>query len=177
MSTVINQAVILNDMTMGEIKKLTKDLKVKVEKLATNRYQMFIDHLVEKNTFGDSEEERRTKAVNLWMKRRERIDYESYNDPYVDISFEILFVPVENKGEKFLLGFVFTTQKEMYQELLQLEGVREYYFDDREEKPEELSDNEWEFRKEIASGITNEILSEQGFSIELISKKKVFPNF
>lgn len=177
MTTVINQAFLLNDMTMVDLKKLTQSLRVKVEAIALSRYETFINHLAEKENLGATLDERKVKAVSLWMKRREKIDYENYNDPFVDISFELLFVPIENKGTKFLLGFVFTKQREMYEELLKIEGVKEYFFDNRGDRPEGVSDKEWMFREEIANHITDEILSEQGFSIELISKKKVFQNF
>ena len=49
--------------------------------------------------------------------------------------------------------------------------------DDRADKPDSISDEEWKFFEEISSHISTDIITRQGFSIELISKKTIFPYF
>lgn len=177
MSTVIRQAFLINDMKLSKLKSIMEMVKVDVEEIALKRYNSFVENIVKDDFTSVSNGVKKAKANKEWMLRRERIDFENFNDPFVDISCEIIFVPVTNNNVDYLLGFVFTKQKEMYKKLLEIKGATEYFYDDRADKPEGISDEEWKFFEEISSHISTDIITRQGFSIELISKKTIFPYF
>lgn len=177
MSIKIRQAFLIKDMKMSKLKSLLDVLRMDIEKIALKRYNDFIANIVGEDQTSNSKAIKIARANREWMLRREKIDFENFNDPFVDISCEIIFIPVKNKETDYLMGFVFTKQKEMYQKILEIEGAMEYFFDNQSDKPECFSDEDWKKKEDFANQISSDIITRQGFSIEIISKKTVFPYF
>lgn len=177
MSIVISQGFYMKDMPLGKLKEIVASMKPKIEVLAKQRFDLFVNNIVKDDLTEDTHEIKVARAYNKWMERRERIDFESKRDPFVDISFVLTFIPVNYGNNHYLLGIVQTTQKEMYQEWLGVDGVDMLFYDDRDVKPDSMSDEKWEFFKSLTDQLTTGLLSEQGFTIDVVSRKTVFPLF
>ena len=86
--------------------------------------------------------------------------------PLVDSEFKIVFYPDRAFS---ILGHVYTLHDSWYQRLLENKGVSEYSYWDNADKPDNLSDEEWESRRKEWRTVLpeNGIPAMHGFTIDV----------
>lgn len=175
MSVKIFNGFLMKECSMSHLKNFIEIYKKEVFQIATNRFNEFIKNVVKEDSSEQSVKEKESKAFTLWMQRREDIDLKEKNDPFVDISCELLFIPVEVDNQQYLAGMLFTKNKDMLDLWMNKENVLSFSYTDQSDKPEDISNEDWMFRKKVWSVLSDEIISMQGFSFEVLSKRMVFP--
>lgn len=110
-------------------------------------------------------------AFDKWQDRRKEVGRTRMRNPAVDTDFTVVLVP---RGG-ILLGRVYTEQRDWQAQWYELSGVEEYSFWDNMEKPDDVSDKDWAARDKAWASLTDEPLSMQGFTIELVSPEGPMP--
>lgn len=110
-------------------------------------------------------------AFDMWQDRRNRIRREQCRIPVVDTDFNVVLVPCAG----FLLGRVYTEQRLWLAEWYKQPGIEEFSYWDNMEPPEGVSDEDWAARGTAWEVITDDPMSMQGFSIELVSPTGPMP--
>jgi hypothetical protein len=110
-------------------------------------------------------------AFDMWQERRRRVLVEQCRMPAVDTDFTVVLVPAGG----YLLGRVFTEQREWRSEWYKQPGVEEFSYWDNMEGPEDVSEEDWAARGKAWEIITDDPMSMQGFSIELVSPSGPMP--
>lgn len=110
-------------------------------------------------------------AFDLWQDRRRRVLIEQCTMPAVDTDFNVVLVPTQG----FVLGRVYTVHRDWRAEWLKQPGVEEYSYWDNMEGPEDVSEADWAARGKAWEAITDDPMSMQGFSIELVSPAGPMP--
>lgn len=109
------------------------------------------------------------KSVEM-MKTNETTDTWAKYTPEFDLKSEIYIFPIENKT----LGMTFIKNKNLYETFMNLPEVSEYGYWNNVDKPEDISEKEWDIREkdwnEALEGIG--IPSENGFCFLLTQNLK-----
>lgn len=111
-------------------------------------------------------------AFDMWQDRRRRVLIEQCRIPAVDTDFNVVLVPVGG----YLLGRVYTEQRDWHSEWYKQPGIEEFSYWDNMEGPDDVSEEDWAARgKAWDAAITSDPMSMQGFSIELVSPAGPMP--
>lgn len=111
------------------------------------------------------------QAYDTWQELRRLMRTEQRRVPQVDTDFTVLVIPVQGA----MLGIVYTEQPAWYKAWCALPGVEEFSYWDNADAPEDMSEEEWETRKQAWDVMTSQPASMQGFSIELVSPNGPVP--
>lgn len=82
-------------------------------------------------------------AINTFLEKEEEFrKVPRRRDVGFDFEFEVCFIPIHHK----LLAAIFTEQKVLVKAWESIKGVRDYHYQDSTDKPENVSDREWDRR-------------------------------
>jgi len=106
-----------------------------------------------------------SRAESLWWELRREIKKTGLRNTVVDTDFQLVVFPYEDK----FLGIVYTERGEWFEKFLKMPGVSEYGYWDNTDPLEDVTEEEWEARREawdtVLPGIG--IPSMNGFTIDI----------
>jgi hypothetical protein len=121
-----------------------------------------------------SETDIKIECFDLWNNLRQKILKEKgLKAPHIDTEFNVVLIPTQN----IVLGIVYTAHNEWYNAWCEHPGVKEYYYWNNADKPDEISEEEWEKRESDWQVLDYKPTSMQGFSIELVDPMGPMPEF
>lgn len=110
-------------------------------------------------------------AFDKWQDRRAVMRRQQLPMPAVDTDFTVVLVPMNG----YLLGRVYTVQPEWRAAWYEHSGVEVFSYWDNMEKDDDVSDDDWDARGKAWAKLTDQPMSMQGFSIELVSPEGPMP--
>lgn len=161
----IHQGFRIATDSFAEALRILEAFRPWVKTQAENRLDTFMANVMAEDNV-DS-----VAAFDMWQDRRNRIRREQCRIPFVDTDFTVVLVPTSG----FLLGRVYTEQREWLAEWHKQPGIEEYSFWDNMEGPDDISEEDWAARGKAWEVITRDPMSMQGFSIELVSPEGPMP--
>lgn len=83
------------------------------------------------------------------LDRARKVEREKVRDPEVDVECSITFIPFEGA----LYGMVFTEQNEFLDRWMQKPFVEDFHYQNRTDRPRNVSEYDWEERSRVWNGI------------------------
>lgn len=164
MSTKIYKGFRLATDSMSQALSIVEGFRPWVAEQANQVMDAFIENMG-KNGHGFIE------AYDTWQEFRREIRLKQANITHADTDFTVVLIP--SAGQ--LLGIVYTVHQKWYEQWCQQPGVEEYSYWDNVDEPEGMSEEEWARRDKAWSVLSDEPVSMQGFSIELVSPDGPLP--
>lgn len=165
MSDIVIQGFRLETDSFAEALRIVEAFRPWVTEQSEKRLDTFVANVMEADG-GDF-----VAAFDLWQSRRDRLKASRLSDPGVDTDFTVVLVPTAG----FLLGRIFSAQRDWTAEWFKQPGVEEFSYWDNMDGPEDVSDEAWKARGQAWSVITRDPIAMQGFSIELVSPEGPMP--
>lgn len=158
MSTRIYNGFRLETQSLAEALRMVQAFRPWVEAQANQRFDSFVENL-------SNEGMEMGQAYDLWCDRREKVRVTGSWDPAVDTDFSLSLIPVSDG----ILGIVYTAHKEWCAAWMAQPGVTEYGYWNNSDAPDGVSELDWEAREKAWSVLTNDAVSMQAFSIEVMN--------
>ena len=131
---------------------------------------------IEEKRYGKAARMGSPLSIAHWSiyERQKQIKISNLRDPLVDFSFNLIVIPIKGK----VLAIYYTEQNEYIEALMYMGEVSEYGYWNDSDKPAELTEEEWQTRREdwdiALPGIG--IPADNGFDIQLITDTCMYPN-
>lgn len=158
MSTKIFQGFRLATDSLAEALRIINGFRPWV----TEQSERLLDTFIENMTKGGMTA---AEAQTSWRNLRERVRKEQCRIISVDTDFTVALIPSAGA----MLGIVYTEQPEWFSAWCEQEGVEEFSYWNSGPRADDVSEAEWEARKQAWSVMTGAPVCMQGFSIELVS--------
>lgn len=165
MSDIIIQGFRLATDSFAEALRIVEAFRPWVTDQSEKRLDTYIANVLEADG-GDF-----VAAFDKWQDRRNRIRTTRQSDPWVDTDFTVLLVP----SAGFLLGRIYCAQRDWTAEWFKQPGVEDFSYWDNMDPDEDVSEEVWKARGQAWSVLTDDPMSMQGFSIELVSPEGPMP--
>lgn len=108
----------------------------------------------------------------LWLDaRKEFIEKKGRRVPALDTDFSVTLIPVDGA----VLGIAYTEHQNWFEAWCKHPGVQDYAYWNNTDKPDDISDEEWEARSNAWEIMSSDPVSMQGFTIDLVSPQGPFP--
>lgn len=147
MSTKIYTGCKVDVSTIEELLVLTSNFRLIIENLAEEKQKKFGGTYTE------------------WRTRQQKIKSSGYRDPEVDTEFSISFFPWAN----YFLGICHVEEYKWFDLWLTQENVHEFIYYDNTDKPDNVSEVDWEKRDVIWNEVCPGILYKTSFEIKITS--------
>ncbi len=104
------------------------------------------------------------EIANFFEHKKNEAEKSSYRNPFFDFTCEVHILPIKDK-----ILFLYYGEKRELQEILEsFPFVQEYIFQNQTDKPDEISDEEWEQReKDWEDAIIDYVPANHGFTVKL----------
>lgn len=166
MSTKIYKGFKIKTNSFSEVLSIIQNFRPWINKEAEKLMDRFMENL-DKSRNGPTEDPVKAKVDNymIWLDFREKIlRQKKLRMPNVDTDFSVSLIP--HNGE--LLGIVYTAHQTWFDEWCKQPKIQEYCYWNNTDKPDEISDEEWEAREKTWNILTYEPVNIQSFSIEVV---------
>lgn len=181
MSTNIHTGVKFKTGSIFEIKEKLKQFKddYLVPEIEKDVFKLLVYQIVdamdrekmgESGIILDRGDSLSSQFVLDFTHRQAEIRRTKMRDPEVDFSFEVAILPHLESGE--LLGIVYSEKSKFFDKFLELDFVEPFPYWNSTDRPDELTDEEWEKRGEIWDEACPTAPIECGFSTNLISLER-----
>lgn len=160
--------------SMKEVLNIVEKFRPIIELEAQKIMDTFLNNVKESYN-GDKESlECKVAAHSLWFNARKKIlDEGGKRMPSIDTDFSITLYPYNG----YLLGTVFTEHTAWYELWCQQDQIEEYAYWNNMDKPNNISEENWNQRQIDWNMLSNNPLSMQGFSMDVIDPHGPKPLF
>lgn len=163
--------------------KIYKGFRLKVSTFAEalaliNQFRPWVVHAAEAvmdaslAEFEACKKEPDANTYQLWLTLRENLLRDrGLRVPTIDTDFSLTLIP----SEQGLLGVAYTEHEDWYRQWCSHPGVEEYAYWDNADRPDGISELEWEARGLAWEVLTKDPVCVQGFSIDLVDPNGPLP--
>lgn len=171
MRVTIARGFIIEDVPLHVLIEMCNTYKEEVIKFTQKRIKTFLNNVMNQHT-ELTEEEANKLARSELEKKREIIEYSDKFYPFLDTSVRLEFFTVSENNKSFLVGRCITHQDELWNTWLNQIGVKEFYFENSGDPPEDQSEEEYNYREKIWMSIFDK--KQMPFCINILLRQEIF---